>query len=137
MATHFSSTRVALVKLKLALLWRILSLTIILEAKHCPPSSDVRALISKPLPRCQTKTILDFFEDDVQVDADQCTCCFACMKRHSESGCEKCCEFLAKFVTHKSQGRVQNLVWFATSTSTPTSTSTKLELGTTSASACF
>ena len=78
------------------------------EAKHCPPSSDVRALIAKPLPRCQTKTILDLFEDNVQVEMDQCSCCFACIKRHSESGCEKCCEFLAKFVMHKSQGRVQN-----------------------------
>ena len=69
----------------------------ILEAKHCPATSDVRALISRPLPVCQSETILRLFDENYTSEAPKCSCCYSCMKQHSNSGCQLCSSFLDKF----------------------------------------
>ena len=74
-----------------------------LEAKHCPSSSDVRALISTPLPSCQRETILRLFDESYRSEGPKCSCCYSCMKQHSEHGCEECLNFLEKFFSQKSK----------------------------------
>ena len=76
---------------------------VIVESKHCPSASDVRALITHPLPTCQTETIMRFFEDDFNSDGDKCTCCYSCIKAHSENGCRKCEDLLGRYLATKTQ----------------------------------
>ena len=80
------------------------------EAKHCPVTSDCRALISKPIPSCQSETILKLFDENYKSEAPKCTCCYYCMKQHSDNGCEKCGEFLETFFTQKSKLKISKSV---------------------------
>ena len=81
-----------------------------LEAKHCPSSSDVRALISTPLPSCQRETILRLFDESYRSEDPTCSCCYSCMKQHSDHGCEKCYDFLETFFSQKSKVKVTKSV---------------------------
>ena len=67
------------------------------EAKHCPVISDVRALITKPPPACQSETILRLFDDAYKSEVPKCICCYSCIKQHSADGCHNCELFLNKF----------------------------------------
>ena len=64
------------------------------ESKHCPSTSDCRDLITKPLPICQTKTLIQMFDKDVNVQLEECSCCFGCIHRHSNEGCLVCLNFI-------------------------------------------
>ena len=67
------------------------------EAKHCPVTSDCRSMITKPLPVCQSETILKMFDDNYKSEVPKCSCCFACIQSHSEGGCLTCSNFFKKF----------------------------------------
>ena len=81
-----------------------------LEAKHCPASSDVRALIAKPPPTCQSQTIVKLFDDNFVVEASRCTCCFSCIKQHGSDGCDRCVEFLNKYFPQNTKPKVTKSV---------------------------
>ena len=36
-----------------------------ISAVHCPPSSDCRALVTNPLPVCQTLTLFSYFDSNL------------------------------------------------------------------------
>ena len=67
------------------------------ESKHCPSTSDCRDLITKPLPICQTKTLIQMFDKDVNVQLEECSCCFGCIHRHSNEGCLVCLNFIHRY----------------------------------------
>ena len=67
------------------------------EAIHCPVKSEVRALITRPPPRCQSETILRLFDESFVSEAPACSCCYQCMRRHSLDGCKDCASFFEKF----------------------------------------
>ena len=69
----------------------------LLEAKHCPVTSDVRSLISKPPPTCQSETLLRLFDENYKSEVPECSCCYSCVKRHSVKGCETCSNLLDKY----------------------------------------
>ena len=69
----------------------------ILESKHCPPSNDVRALITHPLPKCQKEVLMRFFDASYIVDGPSCTCCYTCIRRHRDEGCPSCSLFMTTY----------------------------------------
>ena len=81
------------------------------ESKHCPPSSQCRALISKPL-KCQTKIILDQFDQKFSADLNRidCNCCFSCISKHCKDGCLQCQGFIEKFFPVSSKVKVSKSV---------------------------
>ena len=83
---------------------------IFIEAKHCPATSDVRSLISRPLPACQSETIFRLFDDTYISEAPKCSYCYSCLKQHSNSGCERCDTFLTRFLPQISNAKVQKSV---------------------------
>ena len=54
-------------------------------------------MITKPLPVCQSETILKMFDDNYKSEVPKCSCCFACIQSHSEGGCLTCSNFFKKF----------------------------------------
>ena len=72
-----------------------------LESRHCPPSSECRELIAKPMPECQTKLILSMFERDLHVKVSKCRCCYCCIKSHADEGCSDCLHFIKQFFPSK------------------------------------
>ena len=69
------------------------------EAKHCPPSSDTRSLITKPRSECQREVILNFFDEKDSSDAHiKCFCCYNCIHLHADKGCYLCKELLDTFL---------------------------------------
>lgn len=68
------------------------------EAKHCPVTSDCRALITKPLPPCQSEVIMKLFDENYKSDnVKPCFCCYSCIESHSHEGCLDCQVFLAEY----------------------------------------
>lgn len=76
------------------------------EAKHCPAASDVRALIAKPLPRCQSETTMRFFDENFVSKVPECVCCFSCIRDHGNNGCVKCAEFIHTYFTQNEKLKV-------------------------------
>ena len=50
------------------------------------------------------------FEDGYKSDVPKCTCCYACIKQHSENGCAQCTDFLDKYIPQKSKLKVTKSV---------------------------
>ena len=73
----------------------------VLEAKHCPSSSDVRELIAKPPPPCQSEVLYKLFDENFHSKSLKCTCCYSCIVKHKNEGCGNCGAFLATFFTEK------------------------------------
>ena len=62
-------------------------------------SSDCRELISKDT-ECHTSAILSHFHQEScgrMKPASPCSCCFNCIKSHSDNGCEGCKRFLSRY----------------------------------------
>ena len=72
-----------------------------ISAIHCPPSSDCRALISEPLPKCQTRCLFSYFDPQFEVNGFPCNCCYRCIVRDSENGCDNCTLFLETYLPRK------------------------------------
>ena len=72
-----------------------------IAAMHCPPSSDSRSLISDPLPKCQTTTLFRFFDQDFEHNSSPCVCCYSCITRDSDQGCQDCYKFLNTYLHQK------------------------------------
>ena len=69
------------------------------EAKHCPPSSDTRCLITKPRSECQREVIMNFFDEKDSSDAHiKCFCFYNCIHLHADEGYSSCKEFLDTFL---------------------------------------
>ena len=62
-------------------------------AIHCPPSSDCRSLVADPLPACQTKHLLRYFDPNFDEAIPLCDCCYSCILQHSSIDCQKCSTF--------------------------------------------
>ena len=73
---------------------------------HCPATSDVRALIAKPLPRCQAETTMRFFDDTFVSEVPKCLCCFSCVRDHGNSGCASCAAFFQRFFTQNIKTKI-------------------------------
>ena len=90
--------------------WETISFTNLIisfvEAKHCPATSDVRALIAKPLPRCQTETAMRFFDERFVSSVPKCLCCYSCIRDHGDSGCASCTVLLQTFFTQNAKTKV-------------------------------
>ena len=56
-------------------------------AIHCPPDSDCRALVTDPLPVCQTKCLFRYFDPEFEMAVEPCKCCFSCRKKDADLGC--------------------------------------------------
>ena len=82
----------------------------VVEAKHCPVTSDCRDLITKPLPACQSETILKLFDENFKSDIPECYCCYSCIKQHCLDGCKKCSELLVTFLPESSKKKVNKAV---------------------------
>ena len=81
------------------------------EAKHCPVTSDCRALITKPLPPCQSEVIMKLFDENFKSDnIRKCFCCYSCIVSHSQEGCLDCQVFLAEFFPGTGNHRVNGSV---------------------------
>ena len=80
------------------------------EAKHCPVTSDCRAMITKPLPVCQSETIFKLFDETYKSEGPKCSCCFACIRSHSQDRCSTCAEFLDTFFPAKRRPKVKKSV---------------------------
>ena len=85
-------------------------LNLFAEAIHCPASSDVRALVTKPPPKCQSETIMKLFDENFVSEASQCTCCFSCIQQHGLGGCETCCELMEKYFPRHTKFKVSKSV---------------------------
>ena len=72
-----------------------------LAAIHCEPSSDCRDLISDPLPKCQTETLMRFFDPDFVSASVPCLCCYSCIKKDAKEGCGRCQDFLEFYLSPK------------------------------------
>ena len=74
-------------------------------------TSDCRAMITKPLPQCQSEIIMKLFEENYQSDdARKCLCCYACILSHSQDGCFDCQVFLSEFFPGPGKHRVNKSV---------------------------
>ena len=79
-------------------------------SKHCPAKSDCRALIEKPLPFCQKETMLRFFDDAYSSEGSKCDCCYSCIKRHSNDGCQECYQLIHTYFPTISKSRIKKSV---------------------------
>ena len=70
-------------------------------ALHCSPASDCRSLITDPLPKCQTTTLFKFFDPDFEHNVSSCYCCYSCILRDAQQGCQKCKQFLELYLSRK------------------------------------
>ena len=75
-----------------------------IAAVHCPPSSETRSLIADPMPRCQTTSLMKFFDPDFECDLPSCMCCYSCMTRDASLGCVRCSDFLELYLPQKMSG---------------------------------
>ena len=83
----------------------------VLEAKHCPSSSDVRELIAKPPPSCQSQVLYKLFDENFQSKSLKCTCCYSCIVKHNrDDGCGNCESFLDTFFPEKSHHKIARSV---------------------------
>ena len=72
-----------------------------LAAVHCKPSSDCQVLVSEPLPSCQTKVLFQFFQFNFSEETVPCNCCYSCIKRDADLGCDQCREFIDAYLSPK------------------------------------
>ena len=77
-----------------------------LAAVHCKPSSDCRVLVSEPLPSCQTKVLFQFFQFNFSEETVPCNCCYSCIKRDADLGCDQCREFIDTYLSPKKMHKV-------------------------------
>ena len=70
-------------------------------ALHCSPMSDCRSLITEPLPRCQTTTLFKFFDPNFEHNVSSCYCCYSCILRDAQQGCQECSQFLELYLSQK------------------------------------
>ena len=85
-------------------------INILLEAKHCPASSDVRELITRPPPVCQSETIFKLFDENFKSESPECTCCFSCIVGHIDQGCVRCKDFMDTFFNQSTRPKVSRSV---------------------------
>ena len=80
-------------------------------AIHCKPTSDCRSLITDPLPKCQTNTLYRFFDADFEHQVSACLCCYSCILRDANHGCQSCSEFLETYLSHKRPSRLSRSIF--------------------------
>ena len=83
---------------------------LILESKHCPSSSDCRALIEKDGSMCHRKVIGKFYDEEVSPNEIVCTCCYICIKAHAQESCSECKQFLDTFFPVRSSCKLSRSV---------------------------
>ena len=81
------------------------------EAKHCPVTSDCRALISRVGSQCHKIILRQFFNENDQHQNDQCVCCYVCIKSHAEGGCFSCKEFIDTYFPPKNSVKLSKSVY--------------------------
>ena len=82
---------------------------LLLEAKHCPVSSECRKFIDKTVSYCHKQIIANCF--DVQcTPVEKCHCCYPCIKSHADDDCLNCMEFLKTFLPAKTNLKLSKSV---------------------------
>ena len=51
-----------------------------------------------PLPKCQTQCLFRYFDSDFNADMAPCVCCYSCIARDAENGCNSCTTFLETYL---------------------------------------
>ena len=80
------------------------------ESKHCPITSDCRALLVKGSLECHRKILGKFFDQEILDTVDKCVCCYACIHSHAEEGCSSCRDFHETFFPTRSSPRLSKPV---------------------------
>ena len=56
------------------------------------------------MPACQKQILMRLFDETYSSEGnDACSCCYVCIRRHSENGCIHCSELLSTFFTSRPQ----------------------------------